>query len=450
MPVSAADKLIALTFDDGPGLYTEGLLDALAKQKVKVTFFLVGSCVEKYPDTVKREYKEGHELANHTWSHAKLAELDQEQFVSELNRTEDAIDRAVGKDVGKLLFRPTYGALTAAEKSYAERPIVMWSVDTLDWKYRDPEIVRENIVSSAEEGAIILVHDIHETSVEGVIAAVDELKKEGYTFVTVSELFRRKGIEMEDGRTYTNAPADGVDLGPIKSDPYAYDEDNLPDHWAYAYIQYVREHELMNGISKEKFGPNYPITRAMFIAALYRMADNMNYPEGFPAGKKGSKLMLSPEEIDGKTVFKDVKTGAWYAKAVDWGTEAGIVKGTSAKAFSPDAEVTREQAAVMLANFLAYTGFYIPEADETAYADDKDIHAWAKNAVAFVSAKRLMSGVNDTDFDPRETATRAQAAVMLTRLDKINRLRTESIFALSRINMSELMKTEKDGDKTVK
>ena len=104
----------------------------------------------------------------------------------------------------------------------------------------------------------------------------------------------------------------------------------------------------------------------------------------------------------------------------------------------------------MLANFLAYTGFYIPEASKTAYADDKDIHAWAKDAVAFASAKRLMSGVNDTDFAPRETATRAQAAAMLARLDRINRLRTDSIFALSRINMSELLKTEEDRNKTAK
>lgn len=207
--------LIALTFDDGPGNCTGELLDALKKRDIKVTFFIVGSRVEEYSDIIKREYKEGHELACHTWSHTNLVTLDAAGIQSEITQTKTAINAAIGADIGKMLLRPPGGNYNDTVKSSVGTPIILWSVDPKDWKYRDAETVRSNILASAEDGSIILLHDLYPTSVEGAIAAIDELQAEGYTFVTVSELFRRKGLTLTDGEVYMNAPNDGVDLGPL-------------------------------------------------------------------------------------------------------------------------------------------------------------------------------------------------------------------------------------------
>ena len=443
-PVAAA-KLIALTFDDGPGPYTEELLDALAQRNVKATFFLVGTCVQRYPELVKREYDEGHQLANHSWDHAKLSALDDGAFSEQLSKTDDAIDAAIGDDIGKLVLRPPYGSITAAQKSMAGRPIILWSVDPLDWKYRDAETVKNNIVEAATEGAIILVHDIHATSVTGSIAAIDELEAQGYTFVTVSELFRRKGIALDDGGTYTNAPADGVDSGP--KDPYAYDESRLSEHWAYPYIQYVRENELMNGIKDDKFGPEYPMTRAMFVATLLRMAAIDEQLLGLKVGKNGAAVKDALHSRDGTAAkFSDVKDDAWYKDAVNWAVTAGITQGTGKKTFSPDAEVSREQAAVMLANYLTYTGLHVGELPQSEYSDGGEIHEWAEEAVAIVTKKGLMNGVGNGAFGPAEMTTRAQCAVMLTKLHKIQKLRLESRLIIMNLSIKDLY--EKTREKT--
>ncbi|MGI5874135.1 MAG: S-layer homology domain-containing protein [Bacillota bacterium] len=406
--VAAAEKLIAITYDDGPGAYTNELLDALAARNVKATFFLVGTCVQKYPAVVKREYEEGHQLANHTWNHPKLTTLGQSAFFNQLESTENAIDSAVGEDVGKLMLRPPYGSISASQKSMAGRKIILWSVDPLDWKYRDAATVKRNIVSAAREGSIILVHDIHPTSVKGSVAAIDELQSQGYTFVTVSELFRRKGIEMADGRTYTNAPADGVDLGPPEPvDPYAYDETKLSEHWAYEYICYVKENGLMLGFSEDKFGPEYPMTRAMFATVLCRMSG-----ESIPAAKK--------------TPFDDVALGKYYSDAVAWAAENGIVSGYGGGRFGPDDYVTREQAAVMIVNYMKFIGFHVGDQPQVSYTDEADIHHWAKGAVASVTEKGVMNGTGGGAFSPLDNATRAQAATILTRLHQMQQLRVQN------------------------
>ncbi|HMM06635.1 MAG TPA: polysaccharide deacetylase family protein [Clostridiales bacterium] len=215
---AAAEKsggLVALTFDDGPGNCTNELLDELKKRDVKVTFFIVGSRVEEYADIIKREYEEGHELACHTWSHAKLTTLDAAGIESEISQAETAISAAAGADLSKMLLRPPGGSYNDTVKSSVGAPLILWSVDPKDWKYRDTETVKNTILDKTVDGSIILVHDLYPTSIQGAVAAIDELQAKGFTFVTVSELFRRKGIALTDGEVYLEAPNDGVDLGPL-------------------------------------------------------------------------------------------------------------------------------------------------------------------------------------------------------------------------------------------
>ena len=390
-------KLIALTFDDGPGQYTNELLDALAERDVKATFFLVGSCVKKYPDIVKREYEEGHQLANHSWDHAKLTTLSQTALMEELNNTNDAIKAACGTDIGQIMLRPPYGSFNNSIRAWANTPLILWSVDPLDWKYRNADTVKNNILKEAKDGAIILVHDIHATSVPGAIAAIDELQKQGYTFVTVSELFRRRGITMENGVSYTSAPANGIDLGPL--DPYDYNESKLQEHWAYEYINYVKKHNLMVGISDAKFGPNYPMTRAMLATVLYRLS-----------GESGKGM---------KCPFTDVAKDQWYSEAIAWAAANGIVSGIGNHRFAPESYVTREQAAVMITNYIFNIGIRTHKDNRIAFTDAKEISRWAQDAINILANKGLMTGLGDGSFSPKGTMTRAQTATILTKIHQL-------------------------------
>lgn len=207
--------LIAITFDDGPSKNTETLLNAMKERDIKVTFFVVGERLDEFSDTLLREYKEGHEIGSHTWNHLNLANADSTTANQNLQKTTDKINEIIGTDIGTPIIRPPYGSVNDNVRSYVNAPLILWSVDTLDWKYRDADSVKQRIIDQACDGAIILLHDLYDTSVAGAIAAIDELQKEGYTFVTVSELFRRKGQTLEAGVTYTNAEENGVDLGPL-------------------------------------------------------------------------------------------------------------------------------------------------------------------------------------------------------------------------------------------
>lgn len=215
---TAAEKkggLMALTFDDGPSKNTIKLLDELKKRDIQATFFVVGERLDEFSDVLLREYNEGHEIGNHTWDHLNLTSADSATANASLQKTEDKVNEIIGTNIDPLIIRPTYGSVNDTVRGYVDTPLILWSIDTLDWKSRDADAVKEQILNQACDGAIILLHDLYDTSVDGAIAAVDELTKEGYTFVTVSELFRRKGETLETGVTYTNAEDNGIDLGPL-------------------------------------------------------------------------------------------------------------------------------------------------------------------------------------------------------------------------------------------
>ena len=190
---------IAMTFDDGPSsANTLRLLDILAKRHIKVTFFLVGENVQQNPDIVKREVAEGHEIANHSWTHPNFALLSDDKVRSELQRTDEAIFQACG--VHPTLLRPPYGSLSAlrGQARWINREfgykIILWDVDPLDWKYRNAAHVESVILNgdknehAARSGSIILSHDIHSTTVDAMPATLDQLLARGFKFVTVSQL----------------------------------------------------------------------------------------------------------------------------------------------------------------------------------------------------------------------------------------------------------------------
>lgn len=185
--VKVRSKMIALTFDDGPSrATTPRLLDGLKKNGAHCTFFMVGQNISGNEDIVKRMKNEGHELGNHTWSHDQLTTLSTSGIYSQVSRQKEAVKKACGSY--PTVFRAPYGSFNSTVLNAIGVPNIYWSVDTLDWKYRDSNYVYNEIVDSAYEGAIILCHDIHPTTVDGALKAVAELQRRGYEFVTVTEL----------------------------------------------------------------------------------------------------------------------------------------------------------------------------------------------------------------------------------------------------------------------
>ena len=184
-------KEIAITFDDGPHkTNTPQLLDILKQRGIRATFFVVGQNAAEYPDILKRIVAEGHELANHSYTHPVLASMSQSAVHEQLDKTHQAVLKATG--VSMKLLRPPYGALSEPQRRTVNNEfgykVILWSVDPLDWKVRDAARVQNEIVSHTQAGSIVLAHDIHKSTVDAMPETLDKLTEKGFKFVTVSEL----------------------------------------------------------------------------------------------------------------------------------------------------------------------------------------------------------------------------------------------------------------------
>ncbi|MDQ6861236.1 MAG: polysaccharide deacetylase family protein [Verrucomicrobiota bacterium] len=189
--VHVEGPFVAMTFDDGPNpTLTPKLLDLLAAHHMKATFFVVGQNAADHPEILKRAVREGHEIANHSWSHPNLGKMSDDAVRRELQKTDDAIFAAIG--TRPTLMRPPYGSITAHQKTWINEQfgyrIIIWDVDPLDWKRPGPSVVTRRIVSETKPGSIILAHDIHPPTIEAMPATFDELQEKGFKFATVSEL----------------------------------------------------------------------------------------------------------------------------------------------------------------------------------------------------------------------------------------------------------------------
>ena len=192
--------MIALTFDDGPGQYTKKLLRVLKKNHAHATFFMVGPNVGYHPSDVQKMLEIGCELGNHTWSHAQLTTLDEETIKKEIDDTNQALIDACGQKA--TVLRPPYGSYNDDVLKVAKMPAVLWSVDTLDWKTKSKKETVKAILE-AQDGDIILLHDIHEWSVKAAIKAIPKLIDKGYQLVTVSEMAAARNGGMAAGQHYS-------------------------------------------------------------------------------------------------------------------------------------------------------------------------------------------------------------------------------------------------------
>ncbi len=198
--VNPENDVIALTFDDGPHkTLTPKLLDVLKSRNVRATFYVLGSLVQTHPDIARRIVAEGHEIANHSWTHPYFSRLSREAVQRELRRTEDIIKEVTG--VTTKNYRPPYGAITSSQKQWIYEefgyPTIMWDVDPLDWRRPGASVVAQRILDGTRKGSIVLAHDIHPGTIEAMPAAIDGLKARGFQFLTVSELLARDRTAVE-------------------------------------------------------------------------------------------------------------------------------------------------------------------------------------------------------------------------------------------------------------
>ncbi|MEC1180136.1 polysaccharide deacetylase family protein [Metasolibacillus meyeri] len=185
--IATKTKRIALTFDDGPHpTVTKQILATLKKYDAKATFFVTGHRVNKSPKVLKEVYEAGHEIGNHTWNHPKLTQIEVKQVNAQINDTNKIVKSIIGEE--PTLFRPPYGAYNKEILSSLSVPLVMWSVDTLDWQHRTPSKTLKAVQNGSYNGSIILMHDIHQTTADALDGVLSYLSKQGYEFVTVSEL----------------------------------------------------------------------------------------------------------------------------------------------------------------------------------------------------------------------------------------------------------------------
>ena len=198
--------MVAITYDDGPNKETTPIvLDALEENYAVATFFMQGQNIAGNEDLLKRSYAMGNELANHSWNHPQLSHLSADGIKKQLSDTDKLIKKACPEE--NPLLRPPYGAINDTVKSVSGKPIILWSLDTLDWQTRNTQKTYDACMT-AKDGDIILMHDIHQPTVAGADDIITGLQEKGFQLVTVSELYRYRNGDFENGSVHYSMTAE--------------------------------------------------------------------------------------------------------------------------------------------------------------------------------------------------------------------------------------------------
>ncbi|MBR3786473.1 MAG: polysaccharide deacetylase family protein [Firmicutes bacterium] len=200
--INLTKKLVALTFDDGPGPYTKKIVSCLKKNDSRATFYVLGQRVKSYPSTLRAMQAAGNEIGNHSYSHPLLSSMSGKQIRSQVNRTDNAVKKITG--VKPATIRPPYGGIDSLVTKNVGKPMILWSIDTLDWQHRNAKTTVNHVMRYVSDGDIVLMHDIHEPTMIAALELIPKLKKKGYELVTVSELAKYRGVKMKNGKRYYN------------------------------------------------------------------------------------------------------------------------------------------------------------------------------------------------------------------------------------------------------
>lgn len=205
--------MLALTYDDGPGEYTNELLDCLEENNAKATFFMLGQNVEVYPDVPKRMLELGCEIGTHSWDHPNLFQCSYDEVANQFTKTDDALIAACGQ--AATVARAPYGNSNEDIRAIVDKPFFMWSLDSLDWSYLDAEKDYDVIMNGdLTDGSIILMHDIHRPSIDASLRIIPELVEKGYKLVTLSEMAEAKGVDLQVA-SYSDFWRSSLDAGEV-------------------------------------------------------------------------------------------------------------------------------------------------------------------------------------------------------------------------------------------
>jgi len=202
--VDPSGRMIALTFDDGPGIYTNDFLDLFEQYGIRATFCTIGNLVNTQSEALARAVRMGSEVIGHSWDHKNLAKLNADDVRKQLIDTRDVIASATRADA-VLKFRPPYGAVSDTMRDVAkelEMTIIYWTVDPEDWNTKDSNLVYDNVMAAVRDGSIILSHEIYKSTLEAYRRIIPDLLSQGYQFVTVSELLEHLHGELTPGQVY--------------------------------------------------------------------------------------------------------------------------------------------------------------------------------------------------------------------------------------------------------
>lgn len=208
LPVRAepAAKYVALTFDDGPsGRFTRQLLDGLQARNVKATFLLCGYRIKEYPEVTARILAEGHEIGCHGYSHKSMQNMNRRDLAGEIMDTQALLPEGCKVN----FLRPPGGCCSDNVRQVAQArqmAILSWSVDPRDWATHDAASVEKAVFEKVQDGDVILLHDMSDSSVKAALDIIDRLQQEGYQFATVTELAAMRRIPIRPGKTYCSFP----------------------------------------------------------------------------------------------------------------------------------------------------------------------------------------------------------------------------------------------------
>ncbi len=199
-------KMVAITYDDGPHeIYTPQILDILEEYEARATFFMIGNRIEHHIETVKRMVLLGCELGNHTYGHKDISRMSDEAMKEQLDISVKVLSQFLDEEFLPKVLRPPFGNTDQHLKEICDYPMVNWSIDTKDWSLQNVKYSVNEVLSQVQDGDVILLHDMYETTVEITAIIVKELTEQGYQLVTVSEMFEAKQIQLENGKVYRHA-----------------------------------------------------------------------------------------------------------------------------------------------------------------------------------------------------------------------------------------------------
>jgi peptidoglycan/xylan/chitin deacetylase (PgdA/CDA1 family) len=374
---------VALTFDDGPGVYTGRVLDVLAGRKVPSTFFVVGSNVDSRPALVRRMAAEAHGVANHTYRHERLTSLSDSGIVSTVDRADRAIRRAGAPSIR--LVRPPYGATSSRVRSVLSNAgygHILWTIDPRDWE-RSTSHIRSTVLNNLRDGSVVLLHDGSGNAHQLLPALpdiIDGARARGFCF---ARLDARGRLIPSDAQAAE--PTDWRDDGRLFRD--------VPPTSTHAEaIARLTDLGVTRGCREEYYCPQDPVSRAQMASFLQRA------------------LGLPPGPTDG---FRDVAASSTHAAAIGAVHEAGITKGCTddGRSYCPNDAVRRDQMASFLARAFAF-----PPGREDHFRDvvPGSTHATAIGAVLEAGVTK---GCTDDgrSYCPGERVTRAQMASFIVR-----------------------------------